>query len=89
VAATTAEGEIFIVENFEIKQYIENAFTSNSTGGAAVAEEEDEIVNITAIKEFSKGFFVASDNGYMAMWVRSDENNSTSGKQAYDFIRKW
>lgn len=23
------------------------------------------------------------------MWVRSDENNSTSGKQAYDFIRKW
>lgn len=54
-----------------------------------MAEEEDEIVNITAIKEFSKGFFVASDNGYMAMWVRSDENNSTSGKQAYDFIRKW
>ena len=25
----------------------------------------------------------------MAMWVRSDENNSTSGKQAFDFIRKW
>ena len=25
----------------------------------------------------------------MAMWVRSDENNSTSGKQPYDFIRKW
>ena len=23
------------------------------------------------------------------MWVRSDENNSTSGKQAFDFIRKW
>jgi WD40 repeat protein len=41
------------------------------------------------IKEFSKGFFVASDSGHMAMWVRSDENNSTSGKQAYDFIRRW
>jgi hypothetical protein len=25
----------------------------------------------------------------MAMWVRSEENNSTSGKQLYDFIRKW
>lgn len=23
------------------------------------------------------------------MWVRSEENNSTSGKQPYDFIRKW
>jgi hypothetical protein len=25
----------------------------------------------------------------MAMWVRSEENNSTSGKNPYDFIRKW
>ena len=25
----------------------------------------------------------------MAMWVRSEDNNSTSGKQPYDFIRKW
>lgn len=25
----------------------------------------------------------------MAMWVRSEENNSTSGKQAYDFLRRW
>ena len=23
------------------------------------------------------------------MWVRSEENNSTSGKELYDFIRKW
>ena len=38
---------------------------------------------------FSKGFYIASDNGYMALWVRSEENNSTSGKQAFDFIRRW
>jgi cilia- and flagella-associated protein 57 len=25
----------------------------------------------------------------MAVWVRSEENNATSGKQPYDFIRKW
>lgn len=25
----------------------------------------------------------------MALWVRSEENNSTSGKQAFDFIRRW
>ncbi len=30
-----------------------------------------------------------SNKGDMAMWVRYEENNSTSGKQAYDFIRKW
>lgn len=25
----------------------------------------------------------------MALWVRSEENNSTTGKTPYDFIRKW
>jgi len=25
----------------------------------------------------------------MALWVRSEENNSTSGKEFYDFIRRW
>jgi len=25
----------------------------------------------------------------MALWVRSEENNSTSGKELYDFIRRW
>ncbi len=84
MAATTADGEIFIVENCEMKQYIENAFNLPTN------EEEGEAQPIiTCIKEFTKGFFVASDTGLMAMWVRSDENNSTSGKQAYDFIRKW
>ena len=82
MVAPTIEGELFITEGFEMKQYIENAFNTSP-------DDENEIVNITSIKEFTKGFFVASDTGHMAMWVRSEENNSTSGKQAYDFIRKW
>ncbi len=79
MAATTAEGEVIIVEDFEQKQLIDNAFGT------------EEIQNVTCIKEFSKGFFVASDWGYMAMWVRSEENNSTQNKegQIYDFIRSW
>jgi len=81
--ATTSEGELFILEsNGDVKQYIENAF--NTT-----ADDDNEVVNITAAKEFTKGFFVASDSGYLAVWIRSEENNSTSGKQAYDFIRRW
>lgn len=43
-------------------------------------DEDIDITGITCIREFSKGFFVSSDCGNMAMWVRSDENNSTSGK---------
>lgn len=81
--ATTSEGELFVFENTgDVKQYIENAF--NTT-----ADDDNEIVNITAVKEFTKGFFVASDTGHLAVWIRSEENNSTSGKQAYDFIRRW
>jgi hypothetical protein len=32
---------------------------------------------------------VSSNKGDMAMWVRSEENNATSGKEPFDFIRKW
>lgn len=73
MVATTSEGELFIVEGTEMKQYVENAFNTTQ-------DDENEIVNITAIKEFTKGFFVASDTGHLALWVRSEENNSTSGK---------
>lgn len=83
----TAEGELFVVEGYEMKQYIENAFnTSGGVSGSGDASNpggagaEEEIVNVTSVKEFSKGFFVASDSGHMAVWIRSEENNSTSGK---------
>jgi len=46
-------------------------------------------MHVSCLKTFSKGFFVSSEVGYMAMWVRSEENNSTTGKNLYDFIRKW
>lgn len=89
--AATSDGELFIVEGMEMKQYIENAFSNSGAANQSMGEEtaDDFIVNISAIKEYAKGFFVASDTGHLAVWVRSEENNSTSGKQAYDFIRKW
>jgi len=44
---------------------------------------------ISVITPWSKGFFVGSEDGLMSMWVRSEENNKTTGKDAFDLIRKW
>jgi len=76
MAATTADGEVVILEDYKVKQVIDNAFGS------------EELFNITAIKEFSKGFFLGSDKGHIAMWVRSEENNQSTNKenQIFDFI---
>lgn len=63
MAATTSDGEVIILEDFEQKQIIDNAFGT------------EDLHNITCIKEFSKGFFLASDKGHMAMWVWCEENN--------------
>ena len=41
------------------------------------------------LANYSKGFFAISDRGMIALWVKSEENNATSEKEAYDFIRKW
>jgi hypothetical protein len=51
----------------------------------------EDIYNISCIKTYSKGFFIASDNGIMALWVRSEENNQSANKenQLYDYIRRW
>ena len=79
MAATTQEGEIVIVEDFEEKQLIDNAFMT------------EDVHRVTCIREFSKGFVVGSDKGHMAMWVRSEENNQSTGKegQLFDFVRTW
>ena len=53
------------------------------------ADKEEEPEYVTCVSKFSKGFIICSNSGEMAMWVRSEENNSTSGKELYDFIRKW
>jgi hypothetical protein len=37
-------------------------------------------IGVALIKPFAKGFFIASESGHMALWVRSEENNSTTGK---------
>ena len=73
---STKSSTIILFDQFEVKQDIEHAFQQDGSF-------------VTAISKFSKGFIISSDKGDMAMWVRSEDNNSTSGKQAYDFIRKW
>jgi len=69
MAATTADGQVVIVEDGSPKQTIDNAFGT------------EEVYNISSIKEFSKGFFLASDKGHVAMWVRSEENNHSTTKE--------
>ena len=80
-----------MLENYEEKQYIESAFNTGGYGQGIMGEDGkvQPPMNVSLIRPYSKGFFIASDNGYMALWVRHEENNSTSGKQAFDFIRKW
>lgn len=79
MAATTADGQVVIVEDGTAKQTIDNAFGT------------EEVYNISSIKEFSKGFFLASDKGHVAMWVWSEENNHSTTKenQIFDFIWSW
>jgi hypothetical protein len=91
LAAGTDTGELFILDNYELKQTIDNAFYTGSYGQGPLDDKGKHTAafNVSLIKPYSKGFFIASDNGYMALWVRSEVNNSTSGKFAFDFIRKW
>ena len=65
------------LQNYEIKQEADSAF------------QAEDSTHVIAVSKFAKGFLVSSNKGDMAMWVRSEENNATSGKQLYDFIRKW
>jgi len=61
---------------------IENAYVIGGIGQGPIGPDGKPLppMNVSRIKAYSQGFFVASDNGYMALWVRSDINNSTSGK---------
>jgi hypothetical protein len=70
-------GEMILYEKFEPKREIDSAFQS------------EDPTYVTAVSKFSKGILISSNTGDMAMWVRSEENNSSSGKDPYDFIRKW
>jgi cilia- and flagella-associated protein 57 len=79
MAATTADGQVIIIEDNSPKQTIDNPFGT------------EDVHNISSIKEFSKGFFLSSDKGHISMWVRSEENNQSTNKenQIFDFIRSW
>lgn len=73
----TRESVVYYFENNEMKKEYDNVFNS---------EESTSLV--VCVRKFSKGFIIGSQAGEIAMWVRSEENNSTSGKDAYDFIRR-
>lgn len=79
LVACSKEGEMYILDRAEerIIQSEDSAF------------KQDDQTHVTSIARYSKGFLLCSNTGEMALWVRSDENNSTSGKNHYDFIRKW
>jgi hypothetical protein len=77
IVGSSADGEIFWPKGDD-EWVSKNAFGDKET-----------LVNISCIRIFSKGFFVSSENGFIAMWVRSEENNSTTGKDSFDYIRRW
>jgi len=74
----TMDGEMYFLIDEDVKKLDQNAFNV-----------DDNISHVVTIEKFDKGFYIASDQGEMAMWVKSEENNSTSGNQLYDFIRRW
>ena len=74
----TMTGEMYYFENYQLKRVHDNAFQS-----------DDNNSYVVSIKTFSKGFFIGSNEGDMAMWIRQEENQSTSGKNDYDFIARW
>ena len=41
------------------------------------------------MRPYSRGFFLGSDDGNMALWMRSDESAGPGHKQVYEFVRKW
>jgi hypothetical protein len=52
-------------------------------------QSEDNNSYVVSVQKYSKGLFIASNRGECALWVRSEENNSTSGKTDYDWIKTW
>ena len=74
----TMTGEMYYLVDKAIHKIYDNAFQSE--------ENQSYVVSIT---KFSKGFFVGSNEGEMAMWIRSEENQSSSGKSHYDFKQRW
>jgi len=73
-------GDIYIIDRV-LNKVIQK---SNAFNGG-----ELDHFSITCITPYGKGFFVGSEEGLMSLWVRSEENNKTTGKDPYDFIRKW
>lgn len=73
------KGEIFIIQDADVRQYINSAFNDLGLG-------------VSVIAPFSKGFIVGSDNGNMAIWVKLDETDKVDGlsdEGGVSFLKRW
>ena len=78
IIGCTKVGSMLIVKDNSLHKEFPNAFNS---------EESDSYV--TCIRPFSQGFYIGSNDGDMALWLRQDVNPASTGKYPYDFIKKW
>ncbi|EGR29862.1 WD repeat protein [Ichthyophthirius multifiliis] len=78
IALSNDKGEIYIIQENEVKQYIESGFQIEGLG-------------INCMVAFTKGLIIGSDNGVFALWLKnenlSDENNEDDFNIIY--IRSW
>ena len=75
---TAQTGEMYYFEDYQLKKMHENGFKS-----------DENLSYVVSIKPFSKGFYIGSNEGEMAMWLREEVNPSSTNKDPYDFIARW
>ena len=65
--AGTETGELFILDNYELKQTIDNAFYTGSYGQGPLDDKgkHTPAFNVSLIKPYPKGFFIASDTNLL------------------------
>ena len=66
------------IEDKQLRDHFDNAFGN-----------EDGQNYVVCLKPFSKGFFVGSNEGDMACWVRSEESQRATKNKTINFVRKW
>jgi hypothetical protein len=52
-------------------------------------DSKEKLTYVVCIRPFSHGFYIGSNEGEMAMWLRSDQNPASTGKDPYDCVKKW
>jgi cilia- and flagella-associated protein 57 len=81
--AVTDMSEVFVCRSNQIIQYIEFGFGNLSDSNLANA-------SITCIQGFSRGFILASDEGHLAIWEHTENNEYEENvSEHYGFIKTW